>query len=60
MQGVFDEFWNYAQYTQTLTDCFLNPPEHMRDIMVAMAQNPEVLKDHFGLAQVLAITCYNR
>ncbi|PLZ96513.1 oxygenase [Fischerella thermalis CCMEE 5268] len=48
MQSVFDEFWNYAQYTQTLTDCFLNPPEHMQDIMVAMAQNPEVLKDHFN------------
>ncbi len=48
MQGVFDEFWNYAQYTHTLTDCFLAPPDHMQDLMVAMAQNPEVLKDYFN------------
>jgi 2-polyprenyl-6-methoxyphenol hydroxylase-like FAD-dependent oxidoreductase len=48
MQGVFDEFWNYAQYTYTLTDYLLTPPDHMQDMMVAMAQNPEIAKDYFN------------
>ncbi|MFB2772916.1 styrene monooxygenase/indole monooxygenase family protein [Pelatocladus sp. BLCC-F211] len=48
MQGVFDEFWNYAQYTHTLTDCLLTPPDHMQELMAAMAQNREVLKDYLN------------
>lgn len=45
MQRVFDEFWHYARYTHALTDCMLMPPEHLPDLMGAMAENPEIAKD---------------
>ncbi|MBW4573416.1 MAG: oxygenase [Tolypothrix carrinoi HA7290-LM1] len=48
MQKVFDEFWNYAQYTHAFTDCLLTPPEHLQDIMVAMSENPEVARDYLN------------
>jgi flavin-dependent dehydrogenase len=46
MQRVFDEFWGYAKYSRALTDCLLTPPEHLQDLMVAMAENPGILKDY--------------
>lgn len=46
MQQVFDEFWNYAQSSRALTDCLLSPPEHLPEIMMAMAENPDILKDY--------------
>lgn len=46
MQRVFDEFWNYAQHSRTLTDCLLTPPEHLLDLMGAMADNPDILTDY--------------
>lgn len=46
MQQVFDEFWHYAQYSRTLTDCLLTPPEHLQELMVAMAENPAILTDY--------------
>lgn len=48
MQRVFDEFWNYAQYTHAFTDSLLSPPAHLLDIMVAMAENPEVTRDYLN------------
>ncbi len=48
MQAVFDEFWEYVQYSIGLTDCFLSPPEHLQDIGMAMAKNPDVLRDYFN------------
>jgi 2-polyprenyl-6-methoxyphenol hydroxylase-like FAD-dependent oxidoreductase len=48
MQRVFDEFWNYAQYTHAFTDCLLSPPDYLLDIMVAMAENPEVTRDYLN------------
>ncbi|WP_051469953.1 styrene monooxygenase/indole monooxygenase family protein [Fischerella sp. PCC 9605] len=48
MQRVFDEFWNYAQYSHALTDCLLTPPAHLPDIMVAMAENPGILRDYLN------------
>ncbi|BAY32015.1 Styrene monooxygenase StyA [Nostoc carneum NIES-2107] len=48
MQRVFDEFWNYAQYTYAFTDCLLSPPAYLQDIMVAMSQNPEVTQDYLN------------
>ncbi|MBD3887214.1 oxygenase [Phormidium tenue FACHB-886] len=46
MQRVFDEFWHYAQHSRTLTDSLLTPPEHLQDLMVAMADNPAILVDY--------------
>jgi hypothetical protein len=46
MQRVFDEFWQEAVYSQVLTDCLLTPPEHLQDLMVAMANNPDILADY--------------
>lgn len=46
MQQVFDQFWNYAQYSRALTDCLLTPPAHLQDLMVAMAENPDILTDY--------------
>ncbi len=46
MQRVFDEFWHYAQYSRALSDCLLTPPEHLQELMVAMAENPNILKDY--------------
>jgi hypothetical protein len=48
MQRVFDEFWNYAQYTTALTNCLLSPPDYLQDIIVAMAENPEVTRDYIN------------
>ena len=46
MQRVFDEFWNYVQHSRTFTDCLLTPPAHLQDLMVAMAENPDILADY--------------
>lgn len=46
MQRVFDQFWNDAQYSRALTDCLLSPPAHLQDLMVGMAENPDILKDY--------------
>jgi hypothetical protein len=46
MQQVFDEFWSYAQHSHALIDCLLTPPEHLQDLMVAMAENPDLLADY--------------
>jgi flavin-dependent dehydrogenase len=46
MQRVFDEFWNYAQHSRIFTDCLLAPPAHLQDLMVAMAENPDILADY--------------
>ena len=46
MQRVFDEFWNYAQYSRALTDCLLTPPAHLQELMVGMAENPDILADY--------------
>lgn len=46
MQRVFDEFWNYVQYSRTFTDCVLTPPAHLQHLMVAMAENPDILTDY--------------
>lgn len=46
MQQVFDEFWNYVQHSRTLTDCLLTPPEHLPEVMMAMAENPDILADY--------------
>jgi len=46
MQQVFDEFWNYAQHSRTLTDCLLTPPDHLPEIMMAMTENSDILKDY--------------
>ncbi|MBW4620227.1 MAG: hypothetical protein KME17_12845 [Cyanosarcina radialis HA8281-LM2] len=46
MQQVFDEFWRDVRYSRALTDCLLTPPEHLQDLMVGMAQNPEILADY--------------
>lgn len=46
MQRVFDEFWNYVQHSRTFTDCILTPPAHLQDLMVAMAENPDILADY--------------
>lgn len=46
MQQVFDEFWNYAQHSRTLTDCLLTPPDHLPEVMMAMTENPDILKDY--------------
>jgi hypothetical protein len=46
MQQVFDEFWNYVQYSRALTDCLLSPPDHLPDLMAAMAENPDVFADY--------------
>ena len=46
MQAVFDEFWEYVQYSIALTDCLLAPPEHLQDIVSAMPENPEVFRDY--------------
>ncbi|QLE55973.1 styrene monooxygenase/indole monooxygenase family protein [Nostoc sp. TCL26-01] len=48
MQRVFDEFWNYAQYTYAFTDCLLSPPDYLQDIMMAMAENPEITRDYLN------------
>ncbi|MCX7593911.1 MAG: oxygenase [Fischerella sp.] len=48
MQRVFDQFWNYAQYSHALTDCLLMPPTHLPDIMVAMVENPDILRDYLN------------
>ncbi|MDJ0719447.1 MAG: hypothetical protein QNJ54_35380 [Prochloraceae cyanobacterium] len=48
MGAVFNEFWEYVQYSVALTDCLLAPPEHLQDIIKAMAENPDVLKDYFN------------
>lgn len=46
MQQVFNEFWNDVQYSRALTNCLLTPPAHLQDLMVAMAEHPDVLKDY--------------
>jgi flavin-dependent dehydrogenase len=46
MQHVFDEFWNYVQHSRTFTDCLLTPPAHLQDLMVAMAENSDILADY--------------
>lgn len=46
MQRVFDEFWNYAKHSRALTNCLLAPPAHLQDLAVAIAENPEILKDY--------------
>ncbi|BAY21226.1 Styrene monooxygenase StyA [Calothrix sp. NIES-2100] len=48
MQRVFDEFWNYAQYTYAFTDCLLSPPAYLQDIMAAMSENAEVTRDYLN------------
>lgn len=48
MQAIFDEFWQYSQYVNALTDCMLTPPAHLPDIMVAAAENKQVAKDFFN------------
>jgi hypothetical protein len=48
MRRVFDEFWHYAQYSCALSDCLLTPPAHLQDLMVAMAENPDILKDYLN------------
>ena len=46
MQAVFDEFWEYVQYSIALTDCLLAPPEHLQALVSAMPENPEVVRDY--------------
>lgn len=46
IQQVFDEFWNYVQHSRRLTDCLLTPPDHLPELMMAMAENPDILKDY--------------
>lgn len=46
MQRVFDEFWHDVQYSRALTNCLLTPPAHLQELMVAMAENPKILKDY--------------
>lgn len=46
MQQTFDEFWNYAQHSRTLTDYLLTPPDHLPEVMMAMAEDPDILKDY--------------
>ncbi|NER30524.1 MAG: oxygenase [Symploca sp. SIO1C4] len=48
MQAVFDEFWEYCQYANALADCLLTPPAHLQELVVAMAQNPEVARDYIN------------
>lgn len=46
MQRVFDEFWKDAQHSCRFTDCLLTPPAHLQDLMVAMAEDPDILADY--------------
>ncbi|NER32065.1 MAG: oxygenase [Symploca sp. SIO1C4] len=48
MQAVFDEFWEYSQYVNALTDCLLTPPAHLQELVVTMARNPEVARDYLN------------
>ena len=48
MESVFNEFWQYSQHVNAYADCLLTPPVHLQEIMMAMAQNPEILKDYLN------------
>lgn len=47
IQAVFDEFWQYSQHANALTNSMLMPGAHVQDIMIAAAQNPDVANDVF-------------
>lgn len=48
MQKVFDEFWEYSQYVNLLSNFLLVPGNSMKIILKAMAENPQVAKDIFN------------
>ncbi len=48
MEGVFEEFWQYAQYSVALTNSLLSPTAHLQDISRAMARNPEIVNDYIN------------
>ena len=59
MQAVFDEFWEYSQYVNALSNCLLTPPAHLQDIVVAMTSYPEVARDYMkSLSPACARTEY--
>ena len=48
MQKVFDEFWEYSQYVNLLSNFSLEPDDSIQSILKAMAENPEVARDIFN------------
>ena len=48
MQKVFDEFWEYSQYVNLLSNFLLEPGDSIQSILKAMAENPEVARDIFN------------
>ena len=48
MQKVFDEFWEYSQYVNLLSNFSLEPDDSIQSILKAMAENPDVARDIFN------------
>ncbi|WP_347276464.1 hypothetical protein [Chroococcidiopsis sp [FACHB-1243]] len=43
---TYQAIYRGITYFVRKTDCLLTPPAHLQDLMVAMAENPEIIKDY--------------